>query len=127
MRVDKIDHGRIWNIAEQEFVVPEINYTCKFTSVHTDELAAGNDAPSHDNEIMMKMWDPTGTKCVTLVFDRAGAFVRSELDTGEPPAVTEAPTDDVEQAPLPRDGEPSMQNNAPEGQPADEQGLAGVV
>lgn len=86
---------RPWNIEEQEFTVPEIGYKFQFSSVHSEEVAAGNDAPAHDQEIFMKMWDPSGIKCLMVVFDRNGFKVRTELDTGSEPPQGAEPQDGV--------------------------------
>lgn len=106
---------RHWNIAEQTVTVPEINYTFQFGSVHSAELDAGREPPTHDNEIFMKMWDPTKTRCCTLVFDRGGYLVRSELDTGEQPAVHGTASERAEDHSYQdvRPGEPSLNEAGP--------------
>jgi len=83
---------RLWSITEQQFTVDETGFVFQFSSVHSEEIAAGRDAPDHDQEILLRLWNREMTKCLTIVFDRYGLKVRAELDSGDDMIQPPAPT-----------------------------------
>lgn len=93
---------RIWQIEEQVVEDPTTKLRMEFSSVHTDEVTAGNEAPGHDDVLLLRMWSQDRGRLATFRFERNGRFISAEVEpveTGQP-AVMDAPP------PPPPDGWP---------------------
>lgn len=77
---------RIWQIEEQTIEDPTTKLRLDFSSVHSDEVNAGNEPPSHDNIILMRMWDSTRTRIATFTFERNGRFISTDVEPVPGPA-----------------------------------------
>jgi len=64
---------RAWSIAEQIVDDPNVSkFRLEFTSVHTQELAVGNEPPGHDRELWLHIWNESRTRVLKFRFDRNG-------------------------------------------------------
>jgi hypothetical protein len=84
---------RIWQVQEQTVEDPSTKLRLEFSSVHSDELQAGNDAPAHDNIILLRLWTSDRTRLATFQFERNGRFIKADVETIPEPASAEAAGD----------------------------------
>lgn len=71
---------RIWQIEEQAVEDPASRLRFEFSSVHSDEIAAGHEPPLHDEIVRLRLWTSTRSHMCTLLFARNGAFIRGEVE-----------------------------------------------
>src|SRR5215475_3333367 len=79
---------RIWQVQEQVVEDPTTKLRLEFSSVHTDEVNAGNEAPAADELVVLRLWTSDRNRMVTFLFERNGRFVRADIEpldaSGEP-------------------------------------------
>ncbi|HEX8838271.1 MAG TPA: hypothetical protein VF748_15115 [Candidatus Acidoferrum sp.] len=71
---------RIWQIEEQTVEDPSTKLRLEFSSVHTDEVNAGNEPPANDGTVMLRLWTSDRTRVATYRFDRSGQFIACEIE-----------------------------------------------
>lgn len=76
--------NRPWNIAEQVIEDPTTKLRIEFSSVHTDEVAAGREAPLHDEIIYLRLWTSDRTRVATYAFTRGGQFIKTAVEHVDP-------------------------------------------
>lgn len=91
---------RMWNILEQTVEDPATKLRLEFSSIHTDEVQNGNEAPGNDETVLLRLWTSDRARVATFKFQRNGAFLMTEvdlpvapLDTPLPPEIGAAPAD----------------------------------
>lgn len=70
---------RIWQVKEQTVEDPTTKLRFEFSSVHTDEVNAGNEAPTSDAVVIMRLWTSDRTRMVEMRFERNGAFMYATI------------------------------------------------
>lgn len=83
---------RAWSILEQVVEDPATKLRLEFSSVHTDELNAGREAPSNDEYVLLRLWTSDRERMATFRFQRNGSFLNT---------MVEAPSAAVGQMPEP--------------------------
>lgn len=73
-----MDHG--WNISEQVVEDPTTKMRLEFSSVHSEDVAAGRDAPDHDQILYLRLWTTDRSRIATYMFTRGGQFIRAVVD-----------------------------------------------
>lgn len=71
---------RPWNIEEQVVEDPTTKMRLEFSSVHTDEVSAGREAPLHDKLVKLRMWTTDRSRVATFCFTRDGMFVMAQVE-----------------------------------------------
>ena len=75
---------RIWQIEEQVVEDPATKLRLEFSSVHSDEVKAGNEAPSHDELVVLRLWTSDRNRMATFLFERNGRFVKCDVEPLSP-------------------------------------------
>lgn len=76
---------RPWNIEEQVIVEPTTKLRFEFTSVHSQCMARGEEAPGHDKAIALNVYNEGGTRVIRIEFTRGGQMVASVVEQWEQP------------------------------------------
>ena len=92
---DSVAVGRSWTIAEQCVEDPSTKLRLEFSSVWSDEVNAGNEAPDRDDIVILRLWTSQRDRLATFRFERSGRFIRTDIEPlAEPepePATVTAP------------------------------------
>jgi hypothetical protein len=71
---------RIWQIEEQTIEDDATKLRLEFSSVHTDAVNAGEDPPSRDELIVLRLWTTDRTRLATFTFERNGKHLKTEVE-----------------------------------------------
>jgi hypothetical protein len=77
---------RIWQIEEQTIEDNATKLRLEFSSVYTDAVNAGEDPPSRDELIVLRLWTSDRTRLATFTFERNGKLLKSEIEPVATPA-----------------------------------------
>jgi hypothetical protein len=72
--------SRIWQIREQVIEDPSTKLRLDFSSVYTDEVNAGNEPPTHDGLVVLRLWTSDRTRIASFLFERNGRFIKCEVE-----------------------------------------------
>lgn len=75
---------RPWNIVEQVVEDPTTKMRLEFTSVHSEAVKEGQQAPDHDKVIYLRLWTTDRTRVATYAFTRAGVFIKTAVEHVDP-------------------------------------------
>jgi hypothetical protein len=90
---------RIWQIKEQVVEDPSTKLRLEFSSVYTDELNAGNEPPTKDELLVLRLWTSDRTRLATFTFERNGQFVHALVEPlPTPPVPRDLPGAEAEAA-----------------------------
>ena len=71
---------RIWSIEEQIIEDNSTKLRLEFSSVHTDELTAGNEAPGNDDTVLLRLYTSDRQRVATFKLERSGRFIRCDVE-----------------------------------------------
>lgn len=71
---------RIWQVEEQIIEDPATKLRLELSSVHTDEINAGNEAPAHDEIVVLRLWTSDRERIATFAFERNGRFIKTDVE-----------------------------------------------
>ena len=86
---------RIWSIEEQVIVDTATKLRFEFTSSLTEALASREESTSHDDYIMLNVYNESGTKVIRLAFQRNDKLIDSTVEAFEPENVPPASKDEA--------------------------------
>ena len=89
---------RPWNILEQVVEDPTTKMRIEFSSVHSEAIAGGFEAPAHDQILYMRLWTTDRSRVATYAFTRGGQFIRTSSVEHVDPGTTEKLDDGIEHA-----------------------------
>src|SRR5215472_3426478 len=75
---------RIWSIEEQVIEDNSTKLRLEFTSVHSEEMSAGNEAPGNDETVMLRLYTSDRNRVAIFKLERNGRFIRADIDTLQP-------------------------------------------
>jgi hypothetical protein len=71
---------KIFQIEEQTIEDPATGLRFEFSSIHSDDMASGNEAPGKDEIVLLRLWTSDRARMVTFQFERNGKFINAIID-----------------------------------------------